>query len=66
MIVLVAEVLKHFLPSLVDLHNYPGTLAANKKLVNWHMLNRYGTFKTFVNLITNFNSMLLQLSKSSS
>lgn len=38
--VLVAEVVKHFLPNCVDLHNYVSTLAVSKKLINWHILNR--------------------------
>lgn len=38
--VLVAEVVKHFHPNLVELHNYSSALAVNKKLINWHILNR--------------------------
>lgn len=38
--VLVAEVVKHFHPNLVELHNYSSALAVNKKIINWHILNR--------------------------
>lgn len=38
--VLVAEVVKHFIPSIVEMHNYSSALAVNKKLINWHILNR--------------------------
>ena len=38
--VLIAEIIKAFIPSLVDLHNYPAALAVDNKLVNWSLLNR--------------------------
>jgi len=38
--VLVAEVVKHFHPHLVELHNYASAHAISKKSVNWHILNR--------------------------
>ncbi|XP_046358527.1 sperm flagellar protein 1-like isoform X1 [Haliotis rufescens] len=38
--VLVAEVVKHFLPHIVDLHNYPPANSSQQKLSNWYMLNR--------------------------
>ena len=37
--VLVAEVVKHFYPKEVDLHNYPAANSATKKIVNWETLN---------------------------
>ncbi|ESN99280.1 hypothetical protein HELRODRAFT_162799 [Helobdella robusta] len=38
--VLVAEVVKHFFPTFVDLHNYPSALGVNNKMTNWKILNR--------------------------
>jgi len=38
--VLVAEVIKHYHPHIVELHNYQSALGVSKKAVNWHMLNR--------------------------
>jgi len=38
--VLVAEVIKHYVPAMVDIHNYTTALAVNKKLANWNTLNR--------------------------
>ncbi|XP_046580938.1 LOW QUALITY PROTEIN: sperm flagellar protein 1-like [Haliotis rubra] len=38
--VLVAEVVKHYLPHFVDLHNYPPANSTQQKLSNWFMLNR--------------------------
>jgi len=37
---LVAEVVKHYHPNLVDLHNYPAAQALGKKTTNWNILNR--------------------------
>ena len=37
---LVAEVVKHYHPNLVDLHNYPAAQAVGKKTTNWNILNR--------------------------
>jgi len=39
-LVLVAEVVKHFYPQLVEIHNYASAHAISKKTVNWHILNR--------------------------
>jgi len=39
-LVLVAEVVKHFHPQLVEIHNYAAAHAVSKKTVNWHSLNR--------------------------
>ncbi|XP_065843937.1 sperm flagellar protein 1-like isoform X2 [Oscarella lobularis] len=47
--VLAAEVVKHFLPRLVDLHNYTPANAKEQKKRNWQTLNR----KVFCKL--NFN-----------
>uniref|UniRef100_A0A674PNE7 ADAM metallopeptidase domain 8a n=1 Tax=Takifugu rubripes TaxID=31033 RepID=A0A674PNE7_TAKRU len=38
--VLAAEVVKHFLPKLVDLHNYTPANSTQQKLTNWDVLNR--------------------------
>ncbi|KAI9094027.1 hypothetical protein DFS34DRAFT_251118 [Phlyctochytrium arcticum] len=35
-----AEVVKHFLPKLVDLHNYPSANAVGQKFYNWKTLNQ--------------------------
>jgi hypothetical protein len=37
--VLVAEVVKHFMPGLVDLHNYTPAHSFVQKLTNWNTLN---------------------------
>ncbi|KAK7008718.1 sperm flagellar protein 1-like isoform X1 [Biomphalaria glabrata] len=38
--VLVAEIVKHFLPKLVELHNYTPGNATPQKMQNWFLLNR--------------------------
>ncbi|KAM4851998.1 sperm flagellar protein 1-like [Thomomys bottae] len=38
--VLVAEIVKHFCPRLVDLHNYIPACSTDQKLSNWSLLNR--------------------------
>jgi hypothetical protein len=38
--VLLAEVVHHFLPRLVELHNYSQALRIESKLTNWQTLNR--------------------------
>ncbi|EHB00975.1 Sperm flagellar protein 1 [Heterocephalus glaber] len=40
--VLVAEIVKHFHPRLVDLHNYIPASNTDQKLSNWSLLNRQG------------------------
>ena len=37
--VLIAEVLKHFLPNIVDLHNYSNSHSVQQKSANWNTLN---------------------------
>ena len=37
--VLVAEIVAHFLPRLVDIHNYSGAHGTQQKLYNWVTLN---------------------------
>ena len=37
--VLVAEIIKHYLPRLVDLHNYPSASSTMQKTTNWNTLN---------------------------
>ncbi len=46
-----AEIVKNYLPKIVDLHNYAPANAISQKIYNWNTLNR--TFK--------FNSVLLCL-----
>ena len=36
--VLVAEIIKHYLPRLVDLHNYPSASSTMQKTTNWNTL----------------------------
>ncbi|XP_042558095.1 sperm flagellar protein 1-like [Dipodomys spectabilis] len=38
--VLVAEIVKHFYPRLVDLHSYVPACSTDQKLSNWSLLNR--------------------------
>uniref|UniRef100_A0A287CV07 Sperm flagellar protein 1-like n=1 Tax=Ictidomys tridecemlineatus TaxID=43179 RepID=A0A287CV07_ICTTR len=40
--VLVAEIVKHFHPRLVDLHSYIPACNTDQKLSNWSLLNRQG------------------------
>lgn len=37
--VLVAEVISHYHPSLVELHNYPSSSSFSQKMYNWDTLN---------------------------
>ena len=37
--VLVAEVVKHFFPSMVELHNYSQAHSQSQKTYNWNTLN---------------------------
>ena len=39
-IVLIAEVVKHFLPQLVELHNYSAAHSVQQKTYNWSTLNQ--------------------------
>lgn len=39
-LVLMAEVVAHFFPHFVDVHNYPASNACDKKAYNWQTLNR--------------------------
>ncbi|XP_012946508.1 sperm flagellar protein 1 [Aplysia californica] len=38
--VLVAEIIKHYFPRLVDIHNYTPAAAFKQKMENWYLLNR--------------------------
>lgn len=38
--VMMAEIIKHACPNLVDLHNYPAAHSTTQKLYNWNTLNR--------------------------
>ena len=37
---MMAELIHHYLPSRIELHNYPPASAAKQKLDNWRTLNR--------------------------
>ena len=37
---LVAEIVKHFLPHLVELHNYSAAHSVSQKTYNWNTLNQ--------------------------
>jgi hypothetical protein len=39
-LVAAAEVVQHFAPKLVELHNYSPANAVSQKLYNWNTLNR--------------------------
>lgn len=39
-VVMAAEVVKHFFPKLVELHNYTPAHSTHQKLSNWNTLNR--------------------------
>jgi len=36
---LVAEVVKHYIPKLVELHNYSAAHSQSQKMYNWNTLN---------------------------
>jgi hypothetical protein len=38
-LVLLAELVAHYFPKLVELHNYTSTTSATTKLSNWNTLN---------------------------
>ncbi|KAI9143351.1 hypothetical protein BKA69DRAFT_119908 [Paraphysoderma sedebokerense] len=42
--VLTAEIIRHYLPKLVDLHNYPSANSTSQKLYNWNTLS-YKVFR---------------------
>lgn len=44
--VLVAEVVKHYIPKLVDLHNYSAAHSVAQKIYNWNTIN-LKVFKKF-------------------
>jgi len=45
-----AEVLHHFYPKIVELHNYVGASSASKKKDNWITLNRKVFYKLGLSL----------------
>ena len=47
---LLAEIIKHYYPKLVDLHNYPPASSSNQKCYNWTTLNNKVLKKIGVNL----------------
>jgi hypothetical protein len=34
-----AELVKHYIPNIVELHNYPAAHSTTQKLYNWNTLN---------------------------
>ncbi|KAK3573377.1 hypothetical protein QTP86_024601 [Hemibagrus guttatus] len=59
--VMAAELVKHFFPKLVDLHNYTPAHSTQQKLSNWNMLNRQEdsfVFQIDKQLLTNQNQEL--------
>ena len=48
--VLIAEVVKHFLPNIVDLHNYSNAHSVGQKTANWNTLNQKVLKKVNMNL----------------
>jgi len=38
--VLAAEIIKHYFPRMVDVHNYTPAASSKQKLENWYLLNR--------------------------
>lgn len=38
-LVLLAEIISHYFPKLVETHNYVATTSASTKLANWNTLN---------------------------
>lgn len=56
--VLAAEAVKHFLPRLVDIHNYVAANSVQQKVANWSTLNR----KPYVDKV--FKRMGFQLARS--
>ena len=45
-----AEIVKHYFPSMVDLHNYSGAHSHSQKLYNWTTFNQKVLKKLGVNL----------------
>lgn len=39
-VVLFAEIIDHYNPKLIELHNYTATGAIPQKIANWNTLNR--------------------------
>ncbi len=47
---MMAEVIHHFNPKIVAVHNYPASNAVSKKIVNWSTLNSKVLKKIGINL----------------
>lgn len=39
--VLISEIVYHYVPKLVELHNYTGGMSKSTKERNWQLLNKY-------------------------
>ena len=37
---MIAELIRYYVPHLVDVHNYPPANKLQQKMTNWHVLNR--------------------------
>ena len=48
---LLAEVVKHYFPRLVELHNYPAANSTQQKMYNWNTLNTKVLRKLGYNLV---------------
>jgi len=67
--VLMAEIVKHFFPKLVQLHNYSTASSYTQKLYNWNTLNRTLTsaivcvifYKKVIWVVYRYNNFFLQL-----
>ena len=54
--VLTAEVIKHYLPKLIDLHNYSPANSVSQKVYNWTTLNRTSRSKLLISNTISFIS----------
>jgi len=61
--VMLAEIIKHSIPSLVEIHNYPAAHSSSQKLYNWNTLNRIYIFNFTLNLEKVLKKLNLQLNK---
>lgn len=59
-VVMAAEVVKHFFPKIVDMHNYIPANSTQQKLSNWNVLNRQDTshFDLFIQIACNCKDLL--------
>ena len=60
--VLVAEIVKYYFPSLVELHNYPSVNSLRLKLINWETLNKRVLSKISYSLPLNVMKQIVESS----